>query len=385
MFKTTSSLELSQSALNTNISFLKELIGPNVRFSSVVKANAYGHGIEKFIPMAEKAGIDHFSVFSGDEAWRVYKSCSERSDLMIMGWLDKEQMEWAIENDISFWVFETERLEKAQQLSRKLGKKAKIHLEVETGMNRTGLTEKGFSYALRQFKKYPELLDFEGLCTHYAGAESVANYVRVNRQISRFKRYFNTAKRRNLMPNYRHTACSAAALNYPRTRMDMVRIGIAQYGFWPSVETFIQYVHGKKEERYDPLSRVITWKSRVMSLKTVNEGEFISYGTTYLAQEEKVIAVIPVGYSHGFNRMLSNQGRVLVRGQRVGVIGMVNMNMLIADVTSVQDINIGDEVVIIGKQDNLEITVASFSEISNQVNYELLVRLPERTKREVVE
>jgi alanine racemase len=167
--------------------------------------------------------------------------------------------------------------------------------------------------------------------------------------------------------------------------MDMVRIGIAQYGFWPSIETFIQYVHGKKEERYDPLDRVISWKSRIMSIKTVNEGEFISYGTTYLAQEEKVIAVIPVGYSHGFSRMLSNQGRVLIGGQRVGIIGMVNMNMMIADVTAVPDVSVGDEVVIIGKQDNLEITVASFSEISNQVNYELLVRLPERTDRKIVD
>ncbi len=385
MFETTSSLELSQAALNRNISFLKELIGPNVRFSSVVKANAYGHGIEKFVPMVEKAGINHFSVFSGDEAWRVFKTCSERSELMIMGCLDKEQMEWAIENDISFWVFEIERLEKALQLSRKTGKKAKIHIEVETGMNRTGLKERGFSYALRQFKKYPQLLELEGLCTHYAGAESVANFVRVNRQISKFNKYFTKAKRRGVIPTYRHTACSAAALNYPKTRMDMVRIGIAQYGFWPSAETFIQYVHGKKEERYDPLKRVISWKSKVMSIKTVNEGEFISYGTTYLAQEEKVIAVIPVGYSHGFSRMLSNQGRVLIRGQRLGVIGMVNMNMLIADVTSVPEVNIGDEVVIIGKQDNLEITVSSFGEISNQVNYELLVRLPERTKRRVVE
>jgi alanine racemase len=142
-------------------------------------------------------------------------------------------------------------------------------------------------------------------------------------------------------------------------------------------------VHGK-EQRYDPLDRVISWKSRIMSIKNVKEGEFISYGTTYLAQEEKKIAIIPVGYSHGFSRMLSNQGRVLIRGQRVGVIGMVNMNMLIADITYIPDAEIGDEVVIIGKQENLEITVASFSEISNQVNYELLVRLPERTRREVV-
>jgi alanine racemase len=162
--------------------------------------------------------------------------------------------------------------------------------------------------------------------------------------------------------------------------MDMVRIGIMQYGFWPSIETYIQYFNGK-DNRTDPLDRIIAWKSKVMSTKIVKEGEFVSYGTTYLALEEKEIAVVPVGYSHGYSRMLSNQGRVLIGGYRVGVIGMVNMNMLIADITSVPDVKVGDEVVIIGKQGDLEISVASFSEISNQVNYELLVRLPATTRR----
>jgi alanine racemase len=304
---------------------------------------------------------------------------------MIMGWIDKEEMRWAIENDISFWIFESERIEMALDTAREVGKVARIHLEVETGMNRTGLSDKDFSYSLKKLKQYPDLLQLEGMCTHYAGAESVANFVRVNRQISKFNLLCRKAKSRGLVPRYRHTACSAAALNYPKTRMDLVRIGIAQYGFWPSIETFIQYVHGKKEERYDPLDRVISWKSRVMSVKKVKEGEFISYGTTYLAQEEKTIAIVPVGYSHGYSRILSNQGRVIIGGQRVGVIGMVNMNMLIADITSTPDVKIGDEVVIIGKQDNIEITVASFSEISNQVNYELLARLPERTERKVVD
>ena len=117
---------------------------------------------------------------------------------------------------------------------------------------------------------------------------------------------------------------------------------------------------------------------------SVQQGEFVSYGTTYLATEPKKIAVIPVGYSHGYSRMLSNQGRVLIGGQRIAVIGMVNMNMLIADVTNIPDVKLGDEVIIIGRQQDLEISVASFSEISDQVNYELLVRLPVNTCREVV-
>jgi alanine racemase len=384
MLETTSWLELSQSALERNILFLKDLFGSNVQLSSVVKGNAYGHGIEQFIPMAEQAGIDHFSVFSGDEAVRVYKASRKQSKIMIMGWLSPEDMAWAIKKDISFWVFDTDKLDNAIALAQKTGKKAKVHLELETGMNRTGLSEQGLEYVIDKIKQHEELIELEGVCTHYAGAESVANFVRVNRQISKFNKLYKMITGKGLKPALRHTACSAAALNYPRTRMDMVRIGIMQYGFWPSIETFIQYFNGK-ENRSDPLDRIIAWKSRVMSTKKVNEGEFISYGTTYLAVEEKEIAVIPVGYSHGYSRMLSNQGRLLIGGYRVGVIGMVNMNMLIADITSVPDVKVGDEVVIIGKQSELEISVASFSEISNQVNYELLVRLPATTRRIVTD
>jgi alanine racemase len=367
-----------------NIRFLKELIGKGIKFSSVVKANAYGHGIEQFVLMAERAGVNHFSVFSGDEAHKVAQSSRNNSEIMIMGWLDAEEMKWAIESGIDFWIFDAERLDLAIDLSKSVGKSALIHLEMETGMNRTGLSEDGLKYVIHRIQSYPDNIAVRGVCTHYAGAESIANFVRVNRQISKFNRYYREIVSEKIYPKYRHTACSAAALNYPKTRMDMVRIGIAQYGFWPSIETFIQYVHNK-EDRFDPLDRIISWKSTVMSVKRVPEGEFISYGTTYLAQEEKLIAIVPVGYSHGFSRMLSNQGRVIIRGQRVGVIGMVNMNMLIADVTFVPGVCPGDEVVIIGKQDNIEITVASFSEISNQVNYELLVRLPGRTTRKVVD
>ncbi|MBU0765631.1 MAG: alanine racemase, partial [Bacteroidetes bacterium] len=124
------------------------------------------------------------------------------------------------------------------------------------------------------------------------------------------------------------------------------------------------------------LLRVISWKSRIMAIKYVRTGQFVSYGTTYLAQEDKKIAVIPVGYSYGYSRNLSNQGRILINGRRVSVIGLVNMNMLIADVTGIDDVNVGDEAVLIGRQGDLAITVHAFSELSSQLNYELLTRLP---------
>lgn len=383
MFEPTSVIELNKTALKGNIAFLKQLIGNEVRFSSVVKGNAYGHGIEQFVPIAEEAGVDHFSVFSVSEAKRVFKVASSSTEIMIMGWIETEGIEWAIENNIGFWIFGGDRFDKALEISKKLNRKARIHLEIETGLNRTGLSEKAFDYVINKLHSNPDNFILDGICTHYAGAESIANYVRVNNQLKKFNKAYKKIIKAGLKPRYRHTACSAGALNYPKTRMDMVRIGIAQYGFWPNSETYIQYIQDK-DKSFDPLSRVISWKSKIMSIKTVKQGEFVNYGTTYLAQEEKKIAVIPVGYSAGFNRTLSNQGRVLIHGQRVGVIGLVNMNMFAADITSVENVKLGDEVVIIGKQGDLNISVSSFSEISDLLNYELLVRLPERTKRIIV-
>ncbi len=379
----TSVIEISKSAVISNINFIKRQLGTDTTMTSVVKANAYGHGIKEYIPLAELAGIEHFSVFSADEALDVCNVKRPETDLMVMGWMDNEQLAWAIENGIEFFVFETGKIQRILEVAPKIGKPALIHLEVETGMNRTGLNQKSLQSVVKTIKKNPGLFVIKGLCTHLAGAESIANHVRVQKQLARYKKICKWMNYQGLVPAKRHVASSAAAMTYPASRYDMVRAGILQYGYWPSAETFIQYI-SKKEEKQDPLRRVIGWKTRIMSIKKVKQGEFVSYGTSYIAHEDKVIAVIPVGYSHGYSRSLSNQGRVLIKGQRVLVIGLVNMNMLIADITKIPDVSIGEEVVLIGKQGESTITVASFGEFSDQLNYELLTRLPLNIPRIVV-
>ena len=380
----TSQIQLSKSALDHNLEFIRGIIGNVTRLSSVVKGNAYGHGIEQFVPMARECGVNHFSVFSADEAQRVRIILNDDTPIMIMGMLDKDQMEWAIQNNISFFVFEKKRLEEAVNIARQLNTSAKIHIEVETGMNRTGFSTRELPQILKDLKTKSQNLILKGVCTHYAGAESIANYHRIKRQESVFKRAYQRIAKLGFAPELRHTACSAASIRYPKTQMDMVRIGILQYGFFPSKEILIHYLTKNKEHSY-PLRRVITWKSKVMSVKIVKAGEFIGYGTSYLANTEMKIAIVPVGYSHGFSRSLSNQGRVLIHGQRVSVVGAVNMNMASVDVTNIEGVQKGDEVVIIGKQGDLEISVASFSEISDQVNYELLTRLPSNIPREIID
>lgn len=378
-----STIYLNRDALRNNLNFIRSTIGDNVTISSVVKGNAYGHGIESFVPIAEECGIEHFSVFSAREALRVFQVKSTDSEIMIMGFLSDDELSWAIENGVSFFVFDTSRLEKALAKARELKITARIHIEIETGMNRTGFDESQFEIVAEILEQNAGHYVLEGLCTHYAGAESIANYFRVTQQIRRFNRACRWFEKNGHRPLRKHTACSAAMMNFPKTRMDMVRVGILQYGLWPSRETWVAHVN-KLQDKTDPLQRVISWKSVVMDVKKVPGGEFIGYGTTYMAEEDMYIASIPVGYSDGYSRSLSNQGRVLINGMRMAVIGLVNMSMMLVQIPPGTDVNIGDEVVLIGEVDGISISVASFGELSNQLNYELLTRLPGDIPRKIV-
>ncbi|MFP4287639.1 MAG: alanine racemase [Bacteroidales bacterium] len=383
MFQT-SYIEISKSAYKKNIRYLKKLVGKHAVISSVVKGNAYGHGIKNIVPLAEDSGIHHFSVFSANEALQVCKSKSMHSSIMIMGLIDDEEIEWAIKNDVEFFVFDPERLAKTFEIAKKIRKRARLHIEVETGFHRTGFDFDYMPQLFEDMKKNHDHYYFEGLCTHYAGAESITNYVRIRDQISLYRKFYRTFQKNGLLPCKQHTACSAAVLNYPTTIMDMVRIGISQYGFWPSPETKMFRFKNAPNER-NSLTRLISWKSRVMVVKTVEPGEYIGYGTTFLANKRTKIAIIPIGYSNGYPRMLSNSGRVIIRGKRVPVIGTITMNTMTVNVSDVPSVERGDEVVIIGKQKRMDISVASFSEMSNQVNYQTLTRIPTDIPRYVVD
>ncbi|MFO7811237.1 MAG: alanine racemase [Candidatus Delongbacteria bacterium] len=379
-----SEISLSRSAAENNISVIRDLVGRNVRISSVVKANAYGHGIISFVPLVLNMGIDHFSVFNYNEAIEVYKLVKKKADIMIMGWIDPVFIPDTIKKGIEFFVFDLNRLKTALEASKELKKAARIHLEIETGMNRTGFNKRDFNKALKIIAENKKYLKVKGLCSHLAGAESIANHVRVKNQIKTFNTFRKEIEKQKIFPEYYHLACSAAAVCYPSSRFNLVRTGIIQYGFWPSKEVFLRYA-SKKTDFSNPLERVITWTSEVMSVKSVKTGKFVGYGTTYLAQNDIKIAVIPVGYSVGYSRSLSNRGRILINGTRCSVIGLVNMNMIIVDVTSAGEVKPGDSATLIGTQNDLSISVDSFGEISQQINYEILSRLPRDIPRIVAD
>lgn len=380
----TSYIELSKSALNNNIRYLKGKAGKNVKYSMVIKANAYGHGIEDLLPLIESCGVDHFAVFSVEEARRALKVKKEFCHIMIMGFIDNDYLEWAIENEISFFVFTTERLDAVCNVSKKTSKPARIHLELETGMHRTGFCEEQLPGVIEKLKNNEGNIVLEGVCSHLAGAENIDNFERINNQITTFERIVKWIKSEGLKPKFRHIACSAGVLNFPESSFDLVRIGISNYGFWPGNETRMLHLkNGKIPE--DPLKQVLSWKSKVMSVNKVKEDEYVSYGKSFLTNRDSKIATVPVGYGYGFSRNLSNLGHVLINEKRVPVVGTVNMNMMVVDVTDLPNVQVNDEVVLIGKQGDKMISISSFSDMNNSMNYELLTRLPSRIPRYIVD
>lgn len=380
----TSTLEISAKAYRQNIRYIRSEIGPKPTISAVLKGNAYGHGISQMVEIAEKAGIRHFSTFSSDEAWEVWKKSKKGSEIMILGMLHLEELEELVRKGISFYVFDFERLVKAISISKEIGIPAKLHIEIETGFHRTGFDWIQREKLAEMLLENSDFISIEGLCTHYAGAESVSNFVRVKNQIARYHEFKDFFRKKEIMFKIYHTACSAAALIFPETIMDMVRIGIAGYGFWPTKETFFAKLNSLPKGNKNPLKRLITWKSCIMSLKSVKTGEFVGYGNSYMALENIRLAIVPVGYGHGYSRLLSNQGMVLIKGQYCQVVGTVTMNAIAVDVGKIKDLKIGDEVVLIGKQGGKEITVASFSESTQMVNYEMLTRLPKDIPRKII-
>ncbi|MDX1438317.1 MAG: alanine racemase [Rubricoccaceae bacterium] len=378
-----STIELSRVALSNNLQMVRQLLNDNTVLSSVIKGNAYGHGIREMVGLLQAEGVDHFSVFNAEEAYDVHPFLRSEDCLMIMGDVESDALAWAIEHDVHFFVFDLKRLNEAMRLAEHIGKAANLHLEVETGMNRTGFPPDDFKEAVELIKANKSLASFSGLCTHFAGAESISNYHRVQSQIRKYRRAVDYCSKVDATPSFKHTCCSAGVLRYPRMTMDLVRVGILQYGHWPSTETLVEYMTKNKCEE-NPLKRVLSWKSRLMSTKDVKTGQFVGYGSSYLAMSDIRIGIVPIGYAYGYSRILSNQGHVLIHGKRAPVIGTINMNALTVDITDVPEAKKGDEVILIGRSGSEAITVSSFGELSRQLNYELLTRLPSNIPRHVV-
>jgi alanine racemase len=359
-------VELSASALRHNIRAVKRLVKP-ASVMAVVKANAYGHGVT-LVARAVQKDADWFGVDDVDEAMAL-RRVGIKQPILIMGYVRLDRLADCAKYRCSFVAYNQETLTAIKRLKARKGA-FKIHIPVETGTTRQGLFGDELERFVRQAQKIPSVT-IEGISTHYANIEDTTDSGYAMAQLKKYEHALTLVKRLGVASPLKHTAASAGALLFPQVRFDLVRLGIALYGHWPSKETRVTVSHGARLN----LRPALTWKTIVGQVKKVKKGTPVSYGLTETVSRNSVVAVLPVGYWDGFSRSLSSVGSVLIKGRRCKVLGRVCMNMTMVDATDVRGIKPEDEVVLIGTQRGETITAEDVASKQGTIQYELLTRI----------
>ena len=361
-------VEIDAQRLRNNIDAFRTSIAAGTALMVVVKANAYGHGLETVAPVAAERA-DWLGVNCIDEALAVTR-LGIRKPVVILGHTPLEQLESVVRNSYRQVLY---RLDVARALSgaaTKLGIAAKVHLKIETGTNRQGIPVGHLASFINELKKFPAL-EVEGAYTHFANIEDTLDPSFAQSQVRKFKEALGIIEREGVRPSQVHASATAGALLYAEMDFSMVRLGIGTYGIWPSRETQIA---ARERGRLLSLAPVLTWKTRVAQVKEVNTGDCVGYGLTYRASRPMKLVVLPIGYYDGYDRKLSNSGRALIHGQLASVVGRVAMNMTMLDVTDV-GADLDDEVVLVGRQGNAEIRVEELAEKIGTIPYEVVARI----------
>ena len=370
-------LEIDADAIGRNLDAFRTIVAPNTAVMSVVKANAYGHGLNAVAQVAAHHA-DWLGVNSLEEALRLRALAIEKP-IAILGHTELIHAGAVVENEFRQVVYREDVAEALSRSATEKGTTARVHLKIETGTNRQGVVLGELADFARRLLQLPDI-DIEGVYTHFANIEDTLDASFAQLQIERFREALGILKDAGAHPSWTHASASAGALLYPETGFNMIRVGIGSYGIWPSRETQLA---ARERGRLITLTPALTWKTRVAQIKTVQAGDHVGYGLTYQASHTTKIAVLPIGYFDGYDRGLSNCGRALVGGRAVPVVGRVMMNMTALDVTDV-DVKEDDEVVLIGRQGKSEIRVEEVAEKSGTIAYEVVSRINPEIPRVVV-
>lgn len=355
-------IEVQAKAIRSNYQLFRRLCGKSTLLMSVVKSNAYGHGLRDFGRTVGSFGVDWFGVDSITEA-RALRQGGLKQPILVLGYTLPSNYLFAKQKNISVTVANFETLKSAIRF----GKHLAAHIKVDTGMHRQGffLTDLPKVIALLKENRRIRL---EGLYTHFAKAKDPTERGDTQKQLAIFARAVDLFHKGGMQPLL-HAAATGGTINFPESRYDLVRVGIGMYGLWPSPETFRHFA--KKLE----LKSVLSWKTLVSEVKPIASGERVGYDYTEKLRRDSKIAIIPVGYWHGFDRRFSSIGHVLIRGKRARVLGRVSMDMSVVDVTDIPGARVGDEVVLIGSQGRDRITADELAKIANTIPYEIVTRI----------
>jgi len=365
-------IEIDRQSLIHNLRLFRRLVGKERKILVVVKSNAYGHGICEVSDILIRGGADWLGVNTLEEGLTL-RNHRFTCPILVMGYIPLPNLSTAVEHDLSMGVSSLEMLKALGELSAAGGLKARVHLKLETGLNRLGFQQKELQEAFSILEKSPGI-DVEGIYTHFSNIEDTLCHDFAQRQLAVFKKLSSTIiSKLGCAPLIRHSACTAATLLFPDTYFEMVRAGIGIYGMWPSKETLITALETQKHLL--ELQPVITWKSRIAQLKRVKPGDTVGYGRSYRVTRPARIAVIPTGYADGYDRALSNRGHVLIDGKEAPVLGRICMNMFMVDVTHIPKASLEDEVVLLGRQGKESISADTLAELIGTINYEVTTRI----------
>ena len=360
-------LEISKSALEHNISAIRGLIGQERKLIAVVKANAYGHGLNEVAGAIEDK-VDYFAVAQIEEAQSLRKAGRTRPILVLAYFpIEAEVVNWAIQERVEVAVHSLDHARKLSQLIK--DGELRVHVKIDTGMGRLGISVNEAVATVRAINQLPHLYS-KGVFSHLA--DPFGNIAYTNEQLKNFSDIKKQLVKEGMDSQLYHIAKTTAILSQPESYHNAVRLGVGLYGIWPAKELKAWM---KKEKPDFNLKSALTWKARILQIKDYPVDSFVGYGCTYKTRRKSRLAIVPVGYYEGYDRGLSNQGLVLIRGKRCPVRGLVCMNMIIVDVTEVEHVSESDEVVLIGKQGDEEITARELAEMCHTINYEIVTRI----------
>ena len=373
-------VEIDRSALKHNIRQFRSLIGDSRKMTAVVKSNAYGHGLLEVSRLTSDFGADWLGVNSLEEALELRESGIDMP-IILLGYVPLDKLKEAVKNDLRLTVYNSETVEKLGKITSSLKTSAYLHIKTETGVHRQGIKGEDLLSFVERIGHY-SFLKIEGLSMHFANIEDTTDHSYAQQQLEKFKENVDFLSKNGIEIPIKHVACSAATILFPETFFDMVRVGIGIYGLWPSKETYLSCIQEKRKPVN--IKPVLTWKTRVVQIKDVAEGAFIGYGCTYKTTRPTKLAVLPVGYYDGYDRLLSNSAYVLIAGKRAPVRGRVAMNFITVDVTDIPRVQLEDEVVLLGQQEQEKISAEYLASLCGTINYEIVTRINTNIPRFIV-
>jgi alanine racemase len=371
--------EINLKAFKHNLQNLKTITEPATGIMAVIKADAYGHGALPCAKAAVDLGVNYLGAGIIEEGIELREN-GITEPILILGSIFPDEAEDLVRHDLATILCTPDLAQALAKEAEKQRKTVNVHIKVDTGMNRLGVLPENLLPLIKTISNLPAL-KLEALSTHFSSADDEDKSI-TTQQIELFQKTLTELQEAGVtMPPLTHLANTSALLRFPESRSKMVRPGLILYGALPSpvLNSVTQEVCQKENlKNFQP---VMQWKSKIILLKSVQKGQPLSYSRKHFTQKNSLIATLPIGYADGLHRNLSNNMEVLVKGKRAPQVGTICMDMILIDVTEVSDVNIGDEVVIFGKQGEEEILVEELAKKSNTIPYEILCNVGKRVLR----